>query len=167
MSEGMIVRKGGSKGIKLDYLYYEGEEFVPWETLKLGMNASVLTKEIDHLYLKSNQGTAGNREVSFITTNKIDVTNIDKLYITWSIDATTTSAGAHGLLGVASAKNTTYSVAHYMAYAEVLRSAFSDISTSVLDVSALSGEYYIEVLSNSATQSISSTIVKVYNVWGE
>jgi hypothetical protein len=152
---------------ELGWLYSEGVEsvtFIEGNDSDSGYYSSV-SKESDHLHLKSTPKDGSlSEQVSYVTEIKVDVTDFTALNIDWeNVGEGTTWNGS--LLNVTteqrSGKNT-YTAQIYHAHNAFPRTVES------LDVSSLSGEFFIKVFALGGTgQTASQSIVNVYNLWLE
>ncbi len=122
------------------------------------------SKESDHLYI-SGYGVTGDPESSFVTNQKVNLSDIDYLYISW--EGISTSSFGRAILLVSNQKNV--SVYEDLGLAYIVYRGPSNrgfpTTTTKLDVRGLSGDYYIRVVAaNSGTAR--NTKIKVYGVWG-
>jgi len=138
-----------------DSLYFLGTEDVAWvEGYKTG--AAYFNKEADHIFLYAN-----NNQITVVTDEVVDLTNVDYLYIDWR--KTSTSSWDNGCrLVVSPNKNN----AHTDFTLQVSLGSASSYprQTSLIDVRDLSGDYYIRVHAFS-TRSGRTSETTVYNVY--
>lgn len=153
------------KGINpSNYYYYLGNEFIDttggWiEGFSQG-NGSV-EKKTEHMNIKVFNNTSDNGRRSFETNNLINVSNIKTLYVDWE-----------NLVGI----NDASSAVLYLANQKATYSTVSEVSVmknfsrtvSTLDVSQLTGDYYIGVRAFDVSASSNNPVdLNVYRVWGE
>jgi hypothetical protein len=154
MGESLLVRRGGTKS-GIIWLYRLGEEYTDltggWvEGYVTGTRT--LTKNADSLQIQAVSGV-GN----FVTNNLIDLTNIRNLYISW--EATQTGGQ---LVRFSVSANKTADAETTPAAISITNINFSKVD--VLDVSGLSGSYYLKAREGN---NAGTAFLKVYCVWGE
>ena len=143
--------------------YWEGQEFTGvtggWvEGIK--ELSGTMSKESDHLFTRVS-GNTGSRATRFYATgNKIDFTNISTLYIDWASEVNTDQFSDTRLQNV---NNDYVSAVVFVS----IRDGFSR-KVDVLDVSGVTGEYYICVGVADGSTSTGHTVEnKIFKVWGE
>lgn len=163
MAKGVKTRRGKSKGKVNPYLYNSGDE----NTLLTGGwvvgysdGSGTQTKESNHLYLYA-YGSSYVPQKTYVTNNAINMTNINTLKVDWEKTGSSYgSASLHLIVSKIKEGNRT----QYDA-----RVVFSEIgrTTSQLDVSSLSGEYYVRINANSGSTLSGNYISgKVYSIEG-
>ena len=145
------------------YLYDNGTQVVPFTTgYSTGANGSVTYDTSSIIISAGNMDTIVN-ERSTRTTNTIDLTNVKKIYIDWQVSMS-------GLSQVASLVVSTVQTATYSTNNAILSytTAFSR-RLEALDVTALSGNYYVKVHArdNRTTSGLNTTQVTVYAIYLE
>jgi hypothetical protein len=119
------------------------------------------------VYAGSSSGESTTNERTARTTNTVDLTNISTLYIDWEglTSAPATNQTANFIVSTSS----TGSFSTFTARTQVIFSAFSgDRRTSSLDVSGLTGNYFIRVHSRDGSSTFGRwNEIIVYRVWGE
>jgi hypothetical protein len=148
-------------GKKVFKYYTSGYENVLWvDGYKTGSGDR--SKEADHLYLKS-YGQAGIVQIQYVTGITVNLNNIKTLFIDWeNVGSSSNNQNAHLIV------STTQSASTAIFDARVsIDNVFPRTITS-LDVSALSGQYYIRVAARTASSGVGvDSIVNVYCLWGE
>lgn len=144
--------------------YTEGVENVEWvEAYSTGDETyGTQSKESDHLYIEifDKVGSTVNR--TYATKDPVDVTSLKQIEIYFRTSETVSAAIR---FGVAVARDTNNSSSSYVVTANP--SAKPNGYTSILDVSELTGEYYIRVCLMNANANISRPgQLRVYNVRG-
>ncbi|MDF2902420.1 MAG: hypothetical protein K0S25_58 [Bacillus sp. (in: firmicutes)] len=140
--------------------YTSGVENVGWvDGATLG-NPSIKSKNVDHLYIKS-ENTGSLTVGTYVTDLVVDLTNIKTLFVEWEnighasnnnlsyLVASTVKAGAYGTF------NAQIEVANV--FAKNIRQ---------LNVTALTGNFYIRAHTRANATGVVSEL-KVYRVWGE
>ena len=147
--------------------YTLGTEDVAWAegyTLDDPTYPVVYSKEADHLYIQTRRDT-DNTEGTYVTDLVVDLTDIKTLYINWQF---VNISNAHSLYNRASLNVSTQKDGARSVFDAQFDKGYiaGDPVNDELDVSTLTGDYYIRVHSFAHTQSRGSAI-KVYKVWGE
>ena len=107
-------------------------------------------------------GVGGNvSEISFSTTEAIDLTDINTLYIDWENTGSTTSVNNQSYFIAGSIKDDNH---NSFSSRLTLNQSFAR-RLSALDVSSLQGEYYIRV--HSRNSAFVKSEVKIYRVFGD
>lgn len=154
------------------YYYKDGNEieiltggWVVGHTVDDPTYSVVYAKEDDHLYIATRRDTM-DTQGAYVTDELVDLTNIDKLYVSWEFVVIHAPTDAHNkaYLVVSSQKDGALSV--YDARVERGYAPDAGVLQDELDVSGLTGEYYVRIHSLATTQSRGSAI-KTYRVWGE
>lgn len=126
-------------------------------------NAPSLTKNSDHLELHL-QGiglsSSGYARISAVTDETQTLTNFDTLYVTWSCSGGTSKADIYSYFIVSTNKTADESTYD----ARVSKHQTFSSQTTSLDVSGLSGDYYVRVNVYIDGVDGSDTYVKVYYV---
>jgi hypothetical protein len=156
------VRRGVRAEDGLVY-YDEGEEFVSvtggW-VAGASQSTGSQAKNADNLYL-----TAGNASAiayrTYVTDNEIDLTNINSLKIEWANTGASSTANQSRFY-VHTNKN---DIEHTVRLQKT--NTFGRI-TDTIDVSSLSGNYYVKVSAIDApTNALATSTISVYKIWGE
>lgn len=143
------------------WFYRDGAENVPFEAMANIEGTS--TKQVDHLYSYVAYDSTGTQDAGFTTSVKVDLTDISTLYIDWEATSTAASnAGAQFLVG------TDQGSSHIAIVDKTPTPSFGRTIDS-LDVSALSGEYYIKtrIYIGTAGNSGKNISSKTYAIRGE
>lgn len=154
--------------------YWEGEEFVDvtggWVGYVYG-NATT-SNEIDHLLIDVLGSSSERQSALFETLIKIDLTNISNLFIEWEI----TDGGAGWMHFEITELNATQedrggsaNIPGSLA-ASFTRNGMgvTGLLTDSIDVTSLTGEYYISVrYRDNTSNSANFGVLKTYKVWGE
>lgn len=158
----MIPGITGSQ-IVFTYLYDNGTQVVPFTTgYSVGANGFVTFDTASIIISAGDMDTIVN-ERSTRTTNTIDLTGVKKIYIDWQVSMSGLSQVA--ALVVSTAQTATYSTNNaVLSYT----TAFSR-RLEALDVTALSGSYYVKVHArdNRPTSGLNTTQVTVYAIYLE
>ncbi len=160
LSDGLVSKKTllgvkEKQGEANAIFYNEGDENVAltggWIVGYSALTASQ-SKEADHLLITMSTRNAYR---TYVTANKIDFSEIDVLVAVLESEGPYT----YNIIRVATNANGFHdSVAEIQKNGPVAKQAFS------LDVSALSGEYYVSFL--ASTDPAGTVAAKCYGVWG-
>lgn len=124
-----------------------------------------ISKEADHLKLAVTGNVSGGSERAYVTEIKVDVTDISLLKIDWGCSYTGIyPSSVYSVMAVASNKTANHNNGYsgrVLVYEPFARKIDS------INVSALSGTYYIRVHSVWAGGDATDQILKVYKIWGE
>lgn len=160
----VTINKDGiaTKGVFLtnDDLYKNGNEIVPWVIGYINYYSQAI-KHVDHLELSIIDGGG---IATFTTDNMIDLTEISTMWIEWEVPTSGLS-----FLSYLIADTDKYSNPFSYTGARMYTSGSFEKKISVLDVSKLSGEYYLRVVgrwSNGVAPGNKETL-NVYRIWGE
>lgn len=120
-------------------------------------------KESTHLYLYSEGSITSTNtgRIGISTEFKINLSRLRYLKIEWENNAGPQSSSVYFLVGE------TQSDSHSEYTAMVQEDNSFNRKVSILDVSGLSGEYYIRVHARSTANTDSINRVKIYKIWGE
>lgn len=144
--------------------YTEGVENVEWvEAYSTGDETyGTQSKESDHLYIEIFEKTGAATNRTYATKDPVDVTSLKEI----EIDMSTSETVACSIrFGVAQDRDTSNSSASYAVTTGP--SAKPNGYTSIMDVSELTGEYYIRVcLMNANSAESRPGQLRVYNVRG-
>ena len=153
----MIINRLPMGNISTDdrlFLYKLGDEFNPitggW-VVGYSQGTGSQSKEDDHLYLTTSTGAPRR---TYVTNNKIDLSDIKTLFIDWLAET-----NGNSLLCILNNKTDNYG----SAVAQIIKTTAFTRRIDMLDISSLNGEYYVAVFSNAET--INTT--KAYRIWGE
>lgn len=142
--------------------YTNGVEDATWvEGYSFSASGSV-SKNADHLYIKAGN-ESGTSARTYVTDLSVDLTNIKTLYIEWEN------------IGIASNSNNSYLIASTdkIGTTATYNARFHKYNRFVkridaLDVSALTGNYFVRVHATDTNSTADATSeIKVYRVWGE
>jgi hypothetical protein len=135
------------------YIYNEGEHEEMW-VVGEASSGSVLTKELDHLKASCPEDRRG----TWVTDVKVNVSNFSVLKVTWLYTNEWTSGGV--TLGLATSK------IGYAYIASLAEYAWFDSTprTSSLDISGVTGEYYVHFMTSG---SMDQSIGRLYKIWLE
>jgi hypothetical protein len=140
-------------------IYYDsGIENVAWIS---GYTSGTgdLNKNSDHLYLYA-ANTNSNR--TYVTEVAVNLTNIKTLYIDWENTGSTDGSNI-SRFNVSTSRDS--GTATYNTRLSPAGGQFGR-NVSSLDVSSLTGEYYIRVHATTLME-MSISEIKVYRIWGE
>lgn len=157
--EGLTLEEGGNS----DYYNY-GVENVEWVEGYDDGTGNTRTKEIDHLFIRAVSGSIRIGS-AWVTNVKVDLTDIAVLKLYRNLTTNQVNGNAYCWLLV-SAENK--GVNHTNADKASSTTASSATTTHILDVSDLTGEYYIAIHCRMAThQTRYRADLKAYHIWGE
>jgi hypothetical protein len=146
-------------GAKAIIKYYtNGTENVTWSQGAIN-GTGTAAKNADHLFIQALTGDNGY--ITMVTNAVVDLTNINTL--NFDIEATVTGGGVNTTIAVgAGTSRTDFNFT-------AARSSAVSVSRQVIsvDVSALTGGYYIKLQSSRQNQADQTSILKVFQVWGE
>ena len=156
-----IILSNKIEEISDQYYYTDGVEDVEWVegyTVALGSQS----KEIDYLHLQTAYDI-GSSFRTYVTNVAVNLTNINTLYIEWENAGNPENIGNCSYFIASSSKMDGVDV-----YDAILSKtlSFSKVTNS-LDVSGLSGSYYIRVHAGDTVSSGITSLIKTYKVWGE
>lgn len=144
-------------------IYILGTEKV---SMVLGINSkgpdNKLTKNVDHISLSAYRTSGTASDISVVTDKPINLTNYNKLYVDWYLPGQT-SGSERGLV-VSTNKNGDYTIFD----AKLSGGTFT--STRVvreLDISSLSGDFYIRVHARLGTTGTGTVATNLYRLWLE
>jgi hypothetical protein len=141
--------------------YTNGTQNVAWTTgYSTGSTGSTSTS--GSLYLTTGLSGTQVNERTLRTTNTVDLTNISTLYF----EAAITTTGNAQQFNFIVSTSSTGSSSTYNARTQVT-AGFGDTQTYTIDVSGLSGNYYIRIHSrDGSTATFNGNEGDVFNVWG-
>lgn len=147
------------------WLYREGDECDDvaggWVKSGYSRGSATLTKNADNMTLSCT--ASGNQTATVLTANKIDVTDYSNVCIEFEY-TNSTSYGMYIFGVTSSTANTALNASTTVAlYAK--DNIYSDSGIAKIDVSDVSGEYYIGASNDRWTSGNAKLIVK--NVWLE
>lgn len=148
--------------------YYDyGTENVSWIE-GFSNNNAVRRKEIDHLYIgTTNINYINGGHGHYRTLNKINLTNIIKIKVTFGINSLIEGRGniaiaiSDHILTNYLGDETYTLVKWYVATKNI------DNYTIEIDVSSLAGEYYLTIEGSTSFGTVTSSTTKIYAIWGE
>lgn len=143
-----------------DLLYRYGEEFTDktdgWmEAYQQNVTVGDLAKETDRMNINFESSGAGNFGV--VTTKKIDLSFIDTIYVDW--EQTVDGLSQRIYLIVSEFRTQPHNI--FDLRAEEIN--LVGRRTTALDVSSLTGEYYVRI--NAFTNSTSTLNMNIYNIY--
>ncbi|MBM7577658.1 hypothetical protein [Jeotgalibacillus terrae] len=136
-----VLPKGNISGVWKEFMQYlvqiykEGIEYIPMVQARLGGTGSFVEKRASDIRIRSG-GQFNNENTSVATDIPIDLTNLSTLYVDWAA-----SGPGDFSVAISPVKNS-----YFQSYTARIRNG-SNFSRRVqsLDISSLSGEYYIIV----------------------
>ena len=163
MGEGVKTRRGTSKGsvVPDGNLYSLGDEKT---SITGGWGVGYLTqqgsqsKQVDHLYIEATANIVNYSNRTYVTTNKIDVTSVNKLYMQYEVNMA--GFGDAGVNFRISSNSDGISSAVAYSY----QNTQNGLLVMELNVSAVTGSYYIGC---NLQAGINSGTMKIYKVWSE
>lgn len=149
-----------------EYYYTEGVENIGWSEGAKSLSGGTLTysEESDHLHITATTSVTAGVYVSTCSDVVIDLTDMATLYVEWeNIGASTADNRAYINIHTEDNPN----VGKYDGGQVEERGAFAK-QTSSIDVSSLTGSYYIAIFARDmSTDGSAYSVVNVYNVWAE
>jgi hypothetical protein len=149
--------------------YTNGTQNVAWTTgYSLGSFGFVsFGSSSIFVYAGSSSGESTTNQRTARTTNTVDLTNISTLYIDWQ--GITSSPATLQTANFIVSTSSTGTFSTFNARTQVIFSSFGgDRRTSSLDVSGLTGNYFIRVHSRDGSSTFGRwNEIIVYRVWGE
>ena len=147
-----------------DYSFYdEGQDADDWVVGYSNGNGSQ-SKEADHLYLAIDNNASNAADRTYVTDAKIDCTLLNVIYIDYEV--TDAHDNFNARFAISEGKNTNSGSANVTKYRDA--SGNRSRRTTSIDVSAVTGEYYLRVAARDAgTFENRPGKLKVYKVWGE
>ncbi len=142
------------------WLYRFGVENVAWVEGTGYWNPRINIKESDHLYIRVQRNGTTIQGV-YVTDIDVDLTNISTLCVDWE-NIGDASNNNQSYLVASTTKDGVHSTAN--AKRENINAFARKVDT--LDVSSLTGSYYVRVHARADADGITSEL-KVYRVWGE
>lgn len=167
MGEALKTRRG--KSIDPLTFYNNGNENVAvtggWVT-GFSENAGTQSKKSDHLFQRTTYTQGLNNTRTWVAGSKINFADITTLYFELDIDATVIQSTSYVRVAVVTNSNGVGSVADTALTQLNLILPGKNIYT--VDVSGVSGEYYISILQELKSTENSSSFIdtKIYKVWG-
>lgn len=146
------------------FLYDEGREWhVSW-VAGYSLGSGSVSKQSDHMYLDAyGEGGQYTAERAYVINSVVDLTEVSKLLVDWSNSGTSVSTNESYLVA---STNKTGAAATYDA--RYRRTSTFSRQVDELDVSTLSGNYYVRVHArDAATGTYQRSTLRVYRVWGE
>lgn len=163
MAEAIITRRGGILTSSLPYLYNEGDECFSvtdgWDPVVWpGTTTYSLSKESDHLYTSV---TSASSNAGYLTTRRVDLTNWNYL----KADIVKTQSNPSGASQILIFTMNNIISATGSIGAGVNNSIGTDLSLTLsIDISAITGAYYIACRSQRGIGTYPVVITKFYNV---
>jgi hypothetical protein len=148
-----------------DITYYDkGTEHVAFEEGYQSTDNGSVMKDNFNMYLFANDSTGvGGAERTLVSTDAIDLTNIDTIKIDWKNTGSAVEENRSDVI-VSSVKSGSRLV--FDARAQKVNSF--DRTVTDLDVSDLSGEYYLRIHARQLTAtSTTESELFVYKIWAE
>lgn len=162
MADAIITRRGGILTYSLPYLYNEGDECFSvtdgWDPVVwAGTTTYSLSKESDHLYTSV---TSASSNAGYLTTRRVDLTNWNYL----KADIVKTQSNPSGASQVL-----IYSMQNLIAGGQAAFVSDNSLGTDssltlTINISALTGLYFIACRSQRGTGAYPAVITKFYNV---
>ena len=149
------------------YIYNEGDYEDNWvEGAKASSNMN-LSKEVDHLFIEMPENDTVVREGTWVSEEKMDLTDWDTLKIDWTLTFYTQDIITEGYMCVTEDSPQSSFDADYEG--RVQHAEWPDNLTSSLDVSSLTGEHYIRIHLRVGGNPLKSGRgdLKIHKVWVE
>ena len=147
----------------ITYFYSEGDEYVDatggW-VAGFSLRDGSQSKQADHLYLYTSGNSTGGGIRSYETTLKIDLTDINTLEIDWEFQSSVSGVGTR-IFGLAS----TVGENIYLATTKISDDTYGR-KISDLDVSSVTGLWYLVARCASGSLTTDNSILKIYAVRG-
>jgi hypothetical protein len=150
------------------YLYLLGDEcssltggWVEGESLVQGTGTAVQTKETDHLHIVATGAVSNVGRRTWVTNNAIDLTNISTLKVSWEVPV-----NGHQIVFSAGVSKMTIATSDAVVLNSSPTNAFAR-KTDSINVSNLSGLYYIKISAQDSTTTVAKTELNIYEIWGE
>ena len=157
MGEGLILRRGQTNRF---WLYKEGNEFLTNWVAGFLQGTGTQAKESDHLRLTL---TGSDSQITYVTDGAIPLVNISTLFIEWAFDYTGSfPTSAYAALNVST--NKTANQGTYNAQI-LIQSPFAR-KIDTLNVSSLTGQYYIRGHNIWVGGATTNQTLRIYRVWG-
>lgn len=143
------------------YLYYRGDERTAltggWRVNSASQNTGTNTKNADNLQMQSPSSPTAYF-ASYETTNKIDLTSVNTLYVVWS--GSMTSTGFVSLTVSSTANDIGGGAAQWF----LRQTGTFTNRTDSLNVSALTGTYYVQLRAQTGSvgQTANMSAFEVY-----
>jgi hypothetical protein len=150
------VYTGSAWKILSTYLYDDGAFILANDIAVVASTNGSLTKNANNIYMSASRGEGVNAYCVAGFDTKINVTNISKIKA--YLNHSWTSSGA-AILGVSLNKSTTLAAS--------VTSTSSGLQTLSLDVSALTGEYYVMLRVQDYGDWYTADTITVYEVYYE
>jgi hypothetical protein len=159
-----IIYNGTTVWTSQTNYYTNGTQNVPWTTgFTSGTDGSIFF-EASNVVISAGYEYANSttNERTIVTLNTINLTNINTLYVDWECYVT----GGPGQLSYLIASSSQVG-ANSVFNARVSASGSRSRQTTSLNVSGLSGNYYIRIHQrDGSTNLFNGSSLIVYNVWG-
>ncbi|MEG6615401.1 pyocin knob domain-containing protein [Peptococcaceae bacterium 1198_IL3148] len=151
------ISKGGLLPGFNGLLYYSGEEHIQFDVgYKTG--TATQSKNADCLLLQPSSSTG---ECAYVTSIEVDLTNVNTLKVDW--EQSYADNNTYSYLIVSTSKTGNFETYNARTY---VRGQFAR-KIDTLDVSNLTGTYYIRVAARRLDTASSSPSHKIYRIWGE
>ena len=142
------------------YLYNEGTHEDDWVE-GFSINSGSQSKQSNHLYLHA-EDASGSAERVYVTDATVNLTNYGSLKIEWENTGDSKDENVSALC-VSTGKTNWYNTYN----ARILEKQDFGKKTSTLDISGMSGDYYIRVHTRDLAGTATKAELKVYKVWLE
>lgn len=121
------------------------------------------TKELTHLNLIADNST-GTALATFVTLQKIDVTNLRVIKVEWEAICSNHTNNHQSYIDLVTDRNADY----FNGVKQFRKNGSFAKREDTLDVSNLTGEYYVRVMAHDAASAIRADVnLKVYKIWKE
>lgn len=150
-----------------DY-YNAGTELVPFSpAYSLGGDGSV-TELSGSALIQAGWGglNADINERSWATTSSVDLTNVNTLYIDWDIQTLDFATGTAAIVAGTS-RSVSFTSFSARTVVQIELGGSTGRQTSSVNVSSLSGNFFIRVHARDTRGTLTGTQVTVYRIWGE
>jgi hypothetical protein len=156
-------------GTEYFHRYYDNGAVATWFG---GFNAYAVTGTNGSVtffssYINIAAGYTGSttaNERSIATANSINLTGINTLYITWDGQVTNGTSQTSNFI-VSTTQNGGFNT--FTSRTQVLTQDFSGPITSSINVSGLSGNYFIRINQrDGSTSSLTGGQIQIYRIWG-
>lgn len=168
----VVIDAVGQYAVKIQYnlvIYDNGAFVTPSTYFATGGTSNLsITMESDHLLFRANGG-ADKVVVGYRTTEKVDVTDLAKMKVTFNFVSSTNNNFSHIFCGLSNLASPTYNDTKFvtsMLGGSQPSSFFNKEQTLELDVSEFDGEYYVTTCYICWSDREVETF-KMYKLWLE
>jgi hypothetical protein len=158
------ILQGGDGRTRLYNLGDENSALTGGWGLGLSGAPYTATKNTDNLYIRASGTAGGIGRATLETQSVVDFTNASKLKIRWKGTVESGELAKQFIIALVNAKLTSYNV---LGVASLVKTATFAEEISEIDVSALTGAYYVkfQIYSNNGTSNILNSTM--YEMWLE